>query len=108
MFRRKKEAYKFSDRRHSIKGLLSFIMAVISFISLVTLCYISSQTAGNGGMILGVTGMVLCGFTVAGFVLGIKACKEKEVYYNAPVAGLVINGILSTVYLILYMVGITL
>jgi hypothetical protein len=52
--------------------------------------------------------MFLCGFTVAGFILGIKACREKEVYYNAPVAGLVLNGILSTVYLVLYMVGITL
>jgi hypothetical protein len=108
MFRRKKDAFKFSGRKHSIKGMISSILGGLSCIAILTLSYVSSLTAGNGSIIIGVIGMVLFVISIVGFVLGIKACKEKEIYYTTPIIGLVINGFLSIVYFTLYMVGISL
>lgn len=108
MFKRRKEAFKFSDKKHSVKGMISFIMGVVSCIGLLVLFYVSSLSAGSGGLLLGVTGMGLCVVSVAGFIIGAKSCKEKDIYYNAPVIGLVLNGFLSSIYLILYMLGISL
>lgn len=108
MLLRRKEAYKFSDRKHSIKGILSFSIGILSGISLLILIFVSSLSAGNGSLLLGMAGIACCGITVAGFFLGMKACKDKEIYYTAPVAGLIINGIVSVVYLILYMLGASL
>lgn len=108
MFIHKKEAYKFSDKKHSIIGCISLILGIVSCIAFLIISYISSLSGGNGNIIIGIVGMVLFGVSMTGFFLGIKACKEKDIYYNAPIIGIVINGIFSVLYLILYMVGISL
>lgn len=108
LFRRKKDAYKFSDKKHSIKGLISFSMGIISCIGLLVLCYLSSLSAGNGGLLLGVIGMIMCIFSIVGFITGVKSCKEKDIYYKAPIMGFVLNGFIAVIYLILYMLGISL
>ena len=106
MIKRKKEVVKFSDRTHSIKGLISVLMGVIVLLAFITISILSSLSGGNGGLILGAIGMLLFVMSVIGFVLGIKSCMEKEIYYMAPVTGMVLNGFLSVIFFILYMVGI--
>ena len=106
MFKHKKEIFKFSGRSHSVKGIISVVMGSFSLIALLALSIISSLSKGNGGLIIGILGMLLFVITVAGFILGIKACREKEIYYTAPVTGMVINGFLSIFFFILYMVGV--
>ncbi len=108
MIKRKRDVLKFSGRNHSIKGLISLILGIISCIALFVISYISSLSAGNGSLLLGVIGMALFGVSITGFILGIKACKGKEIYYTAPIIGLILNGFLSIIYLTLYMVGISL
>jgi hypothetical protein len=108
MFKHKKDVYKFNVKNHSIKGIISLCIGTISGISFFILSYISSLSAGNGGILLGLIGILLFLLSIVGFILSIKACKEKEIYYTAPFVGLVLNGILSILYLILYMVGISL
>jgi hypothetical protein len=106
MFKHKKEIFKFSGRSHSLKGFISVIIGSISLITLIVLSVISSLSSGKGGLILGVIGMLLFVFTLVGFVLGIKGCKEKEIYYTAPIVGMVMNGFLSILFFVLYMVGL--
>ena len=106
MVKRKKEVFKFSGRNHSIKGLISVIIGGITLLALIILSVISSLSGGNGGLILGIIGMVLFVISIAGFILGIKSCREKEIFYTAPVVGMVLNGLLSLVFFVLYMVGI--
>lgn len=107
MLKRKKETFKFSIKKHSIMGIISSILGSISCITLIVLSYISSRTAGNGGLVLGVIGMALFCLSITGIVLAIKGFKEKEIYYTAPIVGLGLNGFLSIVYFVLYMVGIS-
>ena len=106
MVKRKKEVYKFSGRNHSIRGLISVIIGGITLLALIILSVISSLSGGNGGLILGIIGMVLFIMSIAGFILGIKSCREKEIFYTAPVVGMVLNGFLFIVFFALYMVGI--
>lgn len=106
MVKRKKEVFKFSGRNHSIWGLISVIIGGITLLALIILSVISSLSGGNGGLILGIIGMVLFVMSIAGFILGIKSCREKEIFYTAPVVGMVLNGFLFIVFFALYMVGI--
>ncbi len=106
MVKRKKEVFKFSGRNHSIRGLISVIIGGITLLALIILSVISSLSGGNGGLILGIIGMVLFVMSIAGFILGIKSCREKEIFYTAPVVGMVLNGFLFIVFFTLYMVGI--
>ncbi|WMJ89640.1 DUF6142 family protein [Anaerocolumna sp. MB42-C2] len=106
MFKHKKEIFKFSGRSHSVKGIISVIIGVFTLITLLILSIISSLSKGNGGWIIGLIGMLLFAISIAGFVLGIKACREKEIHYAAPVTGMVLNGFLSIFFFVLYMVGV--
>jgi hypothetical protein len=108
LFKRKKEIFKFTGRSHSVKGLISLAIGIISLLTFIIISILSSFSKGNGGLILGIIGLVLFVVSVTGFILGIKACKEKEIYYKAPITGMVINGLLSLLFLILYMVGVIL
>ncbi len=106
MFKRKKDVFKFTDRSHSVRGLISIIAGGISLVTLLVLSVISSFSKGNGGLIIGVIGMLSFAISVAGFILGIKGCREKEIYYTAPITGMVLNGFLSIIFFVLYMMGI--
>lgn len=106
MFKRKKEVFKFTGRSHSVKGLISLVIAIVTLLTFFVISVVSSFSKGNGGLILGVIGILLFILSTTGFILGIKACKEKEIFYKAPVTGMVINGLLSILFFILYMVGI--
>jgi hypothetical protein len=108
MFKRKKEAVIFTDRVHSIKGIISLCMGLISGISFMVLAYVSSLSQGNGSMLLGFAGMTLFFLSLVGFYLGFNSCKEKEIYYTAPVAGVFVNGVCIIVYFTLYIIGISL
>lgn len=106
MLKRRKEIFNFSGRSHSVRGIISVIIGSTAFVALMILSVISSLSAGNGGLILGIIGMVLFVMSIAGFILGIKSCLEKEIYYTAPIVGMVLNGLLSVLFFALYMVGI--
>ncbi len=106
IFKHKRDIFKFSGRSHSVRGIISVAAGTVTLITLLVLSVISSLSKGNGGIVLGIIGMFLFFISVAGFILGIKACREKEIYYTAPITGMVLNGILSIVFFILYMVGL--
>lgn len=106
MFKKRKEVYKFTGRSHSIKGIVSAVIGCISVVSLLVLFIFSGIYKGNGSIFLGAMGMLLFVLTVTGFILGVKACTEKEIYYTAPIAGMAVNGILSILLFILYITGL--
>ncbi|SHO50584.1 DUF6142 family protein [Anaerocolumna xylanovorans] len=105
MFKKRKEVYKFTGRSHSVKGIISAVIGCISILSLLVLFILSGIYKGNGPIALGAAGMLVFLLTVTGFVLGVKACMEKEIYYTAPIAGMAVNGILSITLFILYVMG---
>lgn len=104
--KRKKDNFKFSGRSHSTKGIISVILAAISLCSIISSSIISTISHGNGGIFLGVIGVIALFISLVGFIFGIKGSLEKEVYYTVPVVGMIVNGILFLFYFVLYIVGI--
>jgi multisubunit Na+/H+ antiporter MnhB subunit len=103
---KKRRRVKFSDKKHSVRGLISLNLGIISTIILGVLFYLSALVKGAGGANLGLIGFVLFILSIVGFVLGVKGYKEKEIYYQAPILGLLINGLLLVFLIILYFMGL--
>lgn len=106
MFNKRKEVFKFTVKSHSVKGIAAAALGCIGALGLLVLFVLSSVYRGNGSIILGAAGVIVFILTVTGFILGVRACTEKEIYYTAPIIGMVLNGILSIVLFILYITGL--
>lgn len=102
---RKKRA-RFSDKKHSVKGIISLVIGIISLILTLVLFYLSAQASGNGGVLIGFIGVILLISTIVGIALGYQGYKEKEIYYYPPVIGLVMNSLIFLILFILYIVGL--
>lgn len=102
---KKRNNYKFSDKVHSKYGIVSVIIGMVAFITIIVSTYISSKSAGNGGLVLGLAGFIALLMTIYGFFAAIKALKEKDIFYIFPVIGMALNGLLLVMYVILYIVG---
>lgn len=102
----KKESIKFRGRKKSVRGLFSLFIGILVFIGFIVLSVISSQSRGNGGLILGAVA-VLCFFAaIIGFILGYRGMKEKDIYFTAPLLGIILNGIMFILYMSLYIIGV--
>ncbi|WP_310603750.1 DUF6142 family protein [Anaerosporobacter sp.] len=106
MKRKKKEEFKFSNKYHPLQGILGVIFAVIALIAIGVLFYISSKSSGNAGAWIGLVGGVVFAINIVGFILSILGFRKQEVYYRFPIIGILMNGCLFIMFLLLYIVGI--
>ena len=102
---RKKGTIKFQGRNHSKRGIFSFLIGLAVIGTFLTISFISGTHHGNGGLYLGVIGMISFVISILGFLLGIKSFKEKDIFYVAPILGLGTNGIMTVTLFCLYIVG---
>ena len=105
LMKRDKDMIRFSGRRHTKTGIISAIIGVMVVLGFLTICIISGVAGGKGDMILGFVGILLFGLAVFGFVLSYKALKIKDIFFRFPVIGASLNGIMSLLLFILYIVG---
>ncbi len=103
---RRKGTIKFQGRTHSKRGILSLILGILVIVAVMTASFISGLNKGNGGLFLGVIGLLSFAIAICGFVLGIKSFKEKDIFFVAPVLGVGSNGIMTVVLFCLYIVGL--
>ncbi len=106
LFRRNKEMIHFSGRRHSKMGICSAAIGLIVVIGFLVISIISGYQRGEGGFVLGVMGILLFCLAIFGFVLSYRTFKKKDIFYRFPVIGVVLNGLMSILLLILYLLGI--
>lgn len=99
--------YKFSDKRHPVSGIVSFVMGIAAFFLALTGIILSEKAKGQGTLMVGVLGTVSMAVSAIGFVLGFSAFKQKEIHYRFPVMGGVMNGALLVFLLFLYILGAT-
>ena len=81
--------YKFTAKKHSKGGLIASGLFLFSLVSLIVGIYISYTNKGNGGLLVGVLGLVSLIISIAGFIVGIKSFKEDEVFLLFPWIGTV-------------------
>lgn len=96
--------YKFSNRKHSTKGIMSTVFGSISLISLIVVVVLSYLKKGDVPIGYGFTGLFAAVFSTIGLTLGIMAVKEWDKFKVFGWIGIGINGVtLAMVSGILYM-----
>ena len=106
MFGKKKEMIHFSGRRHTTQGIISMVIGEAVLIGLLAVSIYSSTSRGNGGIIVGLIGLLLLTLSIIGFTLAYKACKKKDIFYRFPIIGLLINGGLIVTFFVIYILGL--
>ena len=85
--------YKFTNKKHSEKAVMSTVFGVLSLISLVVVIYLSYSKAGEAPVSYGFSGILILIFAVVGLVLGVLALQEKEQFLFFGRLGCLLNGL---------------
>lgn len=97
--------YKFSDKKHSVRGIFSTIFGVISIIILLVLIGISAKAGGKGSIYLGSIGLCALVINITGLVLGLMGFFEKERYRLFAQIGAVGNLLILLGWVSIIMIG---
>lgn len=107
-WKRNREMIHFSGRRHTKTGIFSTVIGAISILGFLIVSVISGASKGNGGLLLGVVGILLFALSVFGFVMSYRSFKKKDIFYRFPLIGGILNGFMVILLLIIYIVGVCL
>ena len=95
--------YKFTNKKHPEKGIMSAILGIISLVSVWAAVYKTFLARGEAAANMGVVGLVITLFSAAGVVLGYISKKESDKYRFFPYVGMILNVIaLGCISVILY------
>lgn len=103
---KKKESIQFSGRNHTLVGVLSGIIGLLVIMGFIALAIISGLYGGKGGLVIGIMGILLFALAVIGFVLSYKGLKQRDVFLRFPMIGIISNGIMLLLLVIMYVMGI--
>lgn len=106
MLKRKKASIKFVGRKQSIYGLISTIIGGVGVVTLGVLFYIATKAKGMASLWMGLVGILLLGLSIAGFIVGTRGLKQKDVFYGLPIVGTASNGVLLIGMVVLYFLGL--
>ena len=103
---RKRYKYSFTKKKHTKDGIISSILALASFLLFAGACICSMVLRGKGGLYLGAMGVLAMGLYIYGVVLGLKSCSEENRDFLYSKTGSVANGILTVIWLTMFLIGI--
>ena len=86
-----KRSYKFTNKKHSEKAVMSTVFGVLSLVSLVVVIYLSYNHAGVAPVSYGFSGILILIFAIVGLVLGVMALQEKDQFMFFGRLGCVLN-----------------
>lgn len=100
-----KRRYKFTDKNQSRSGIVSALIGAAALV--LTGCVIADAyrmygQAGKGIAVLGFLALLLAFY---GLYKGIRGLKEEDTWQLFPYLGCVLNGVLLTAYICVYMLG---
>jgi hypothetical protein len=103
--RAKKKNIKFTDRNHAVNGIISTILGGISLVLMLVLVLLSYSQAGNAGVYTGSIGLVAMIVSIVGLFVGISSFKERESYYLFSKIGSLLNIMIITFWIAIYVIG---
>ena len=101
-----KHKYKFSTRKHSIGGVLSTIMFMCAVALFVWAIVVSFQDQGQAGSVVGEIALTSFALSFFGCLIGMFSYKESDRYYTFSFIGALLNGIMSIIMFMLFIVGL--
>ena len=100
-----KRSYKFTAKKHTKQGMASSALALLALILLVLGLVLSFRKAGKAGAAAGLVGFASMAASFAGFVFGVRGFHEEDVYYFFSQIGVVLNGILFILWVLIFVAG---
>ena len=95
--------YKFTNKKHPEKGIMSTILGIISLVSIWMAVYQTFLAGGEAASNMGVVGLMITCFSVTGLVLGYLAKNEYDKFLFFPYLGMILNVLaLACISVILY------
>ncbi len=90
---RRKEHYKFTNKKYALKGIMAVNLGAISIAFLVLAIIFACRDGGVAAFNYGITGLLGTLFSVTGLVLALMARFEKDKYYLFANIGIGLNGL---------------
>ena len=97
------KGYKFTNKKHPQKGIMSSILGLIALVSLGVAVYQTYLVRGNAQTNMGVVGLMSTIFAGIGMVLGYLAKNESDIFTFFAYLGMFLNLLaLGCISVILY------
>ncbi len=101
--RRVKKDFMFTNKEHTLRGIMATILGVISLTSLVYIIVESYTKAGEIPLQYGAVAFLTMIFAFVGIVLGVLSKSERDKFYFFSYLGIVLNVlVLAALSVILY------
>jgi len=104
--RRRTSNYKFTEKTHSVRGIVGLGIGALSFIIGIVLVVVSFKNKGNGSVYLGSFGVLALLLSVVAFVLSVLSIREEDSYRIFPVSAMICSTISLVGWLGVYLAGI--
>jgi hypothetical protein len=72
----------------------------------IAISIVSGIRKGEGGMLIGIIGIILFVIALFGFILSYRELKQRDIYYRFPMIGIITNGIMLIIFMIIYIAGL--
>ena len=98
-----KKSFMFTNKEHTIKGIMATILGMISIASLGYIIVNSYRNDGQVPLQYGAVAFLTMLFAFAGIVLGVLSKSERDKFYFFSYLGIVLNVlVLAALSVILY------
>lgn len=84
---------------------MSAVIGILVVLGFIAVSIVSGVFGGQGGLYIGIVGILLFVMAVIGFTLSYKAVKQRDIYYRFPMIGSITNGLMLIILLIIYIMG---
>ena len=99
----KKNGYMFTNKEHTLKGIMSSILGVISLATLAYAVFMSYRRVGNIPRQYGAAAMLVMVYAFVGIGLGVVSKTERDKFYLFTYLGIILNMLaLALISVILY------
>lgn len=82
--RRKRRSYKFTEKTHSKKAIISFGIAVVTLVTYVVFIYLSYRAAGQLSAYFGAFGVLAMLLSIVSVGLSISTLREEDSFTLFP------------------------
>lgn len=87
-------------------GILSAIIGIIVILGFVAISIVSGIYGGEGGLLIGISGIFLFFLGIFGFILSYRELRKRDIFYRFPMIGIIANGLMLILLMIIYILGL--
>lgn len=98
--------YKFSDKSQSVGGIFSTLFAVLAALACVAAVWISFQHRGEGGIEIGVLGILSVFLSGCGLYIGVRSFQEEDIFFLFSWLGSIGNSVILLGMMMLILLGL--